>query len=60
MLDHPPGWGCERTALRFELYLRSTLALAEALAIAEHVEACPGCAQRLVLYRVIGRSATRD
>jgi len=51
MVDHPSGWTCERTVLQFEYYLLSTLPLVEALAVAEHVEACPGCAQLLVLYR---------
>ena len=52
MLDYPPGWTCERTVLRFEYYLLSTLPLSEALAVAEHLEACDGCPQRLVLYRL--------
>jgi hypothetical protein len=52
MVDHPPGWTCERTVLQFEHYLLSTLLLREALAVAEHLEACDGCAQRLVLYRL--------
>jgi anti-sigma factor RsiW len=52
MVDHPPGWTCERTVLQLEYYLSSTLPLAEALAVAEHVEACTGCAERLVLFRV--------
>ena len=52
MIDHPSGWTCERTVLQFQSYLSSTLALAEALAVAEHVEACAGCAERLVLFRV--------
>jgi hypothetical protein len=52
MIDHPSGWNCERTVLQFEYYLSSTLPLVEALAVAEHVEACAGCAERLVLFRV--------
>jgi hypothetical protein len=52
MVDHPPGWTCERTVLHFEHYLLNTLLLREALAVAEHLEACDGCAQRLVLYRL--------
>jgi len=50
MVDYPAGWTCERTGLHFEPYLLSTLLLKEALAVAEHLEACDGCAQRLVLY----------
>jgi hypothetical protein len=52
MLDYPPGWTCERTVLRFEAYLLATLSLGEALAVAEHLEACDGCFQRLVLIRL--------
>jgi hypothetical protein len=52
MVDYPAGWTCERTALRFETYLHSTLVLEEALAVAEHLEACPGCAQHLLRYRL--------
>ena len=51
-LDYPKGWTCERTATEFEHYLLQTLRLLDALAVAEHLEACVGCAQRLVLYRV--------
>ena len=32
MLDYPAGWTCERTVLKFEYYLLSTLPLGEALA----------------------------
>jgi putative zinc finger protein len=52
MVDYPAGWTCERTVLRFELYLLGTLPLSDALAVAEHLEACEGCPQRLVLYRL--------
>ena len=52
MVDYPPGWTCERTVLRFEYYLLGTLPLGESLAVAEHLEACDGCGQRLVLYRL--------
>jgi hypothetical protein len=52
MLVHPSGWTCERTVLQFEYYLSSTLPLEESLAVAEHVEACAGCAQILVLLRL--------
>ena len=51
-MDYPPGWTCERTVLRFEYYLLGTLPLGESLAIAEHLEACDGCLQRLVLFRL--------
>ena len=52
MLEYPPGWTCERTALRFERYLLDTLVITEALAVAGHLEACDGCLQRLVLFRL--------
>lgn len=52
MLDYPPGWTCEKTRVEFEDYCRSRLQLVQALAVAEHLEACPGCAQQLVLLRV--------
>jgi len=52
IVDYPAGWTCERTTLQFEHYLLSTLLLKEALAVAEHLEACDGCAQRLVLFRL--------
>lgn len=51
-MDYPSGWTCERTVLRFEHYMLSTLELGDALAVAEHLEACDGCAHRLVLYRL--------
>lgn len=52
MHEYPPGWTCEKTKVQFERYVRSQLQLAQALAVAEHLEACPGCAQQLVLLRV--------
>ena len=52
MVDYPPGWTCDRTILQFERYLKSIIALGDSLAVAEHLEACEVCAQRLVLYCV--------
>jgi anti-sigma factor RsiW len=51
MVVYPKEWTCERTTRQLEQYLRGTLVLQELLAVAEHIEACPGCAQRLVIYR---------
>jgi hypothetical protein len=51
VIEHPRSWTCERTLLQFETYLLGTMVLVDALAVAEHLEACVGCAQRLVLYR---------
>jgi anti-sigma factor RsiW len=52
MMEFPTGWSCERTVQRFEHYLLSTMPPREAVAVAEHLEACDGCAHRLVLFRV--------
>jgi hypothetical protein len=49
MTEYPVGWTCEVVVLRFERYLASGLPRGEALAMAEHLEACLLCAQRLVL-----------
>jgi anti-sigma factor RsiW len=53
MVDYPPGWTCARTESRLEYYLLTTLPLPEALAVAEHVEACAPCAQRLALLSML-------
>jgi len=45
--SYPPGWTCELIALRLERYLVSTLPRGEMIAVAEHIEACMWCAQRL-------------
>ena len=52
-MDHPSGWTCERTLGSLEYYLLDKLQRIEALAVAEHLEACPGCTQTLVLQRVM-------
>jgi hypothetical protein len=49
MTEYPRHWGCEVTLLRLEAYLRRTLPLADALAVAEHLEACDSCAHLLTL-----------
>jgi anti-sigma factor RsiW len=51
MAEYPAGWTCQLTTLRLDSYLLGALPLGESLAVAEHLEACPGCAQRLVLGR---------
>jgi hypothetical protein len=57
-MEHPPGWTCEKTVVQFDYYFVSRLKLADALAVAEHLEACPGCAQQLILLRMMpGRQA---
>lgn len=46
-MEYPQGWTCEIVVLRLEAYVRYTLPQGEALAIAEHLEACEWCAQLL-------------
>src|SRR5919112_782414 len=55
MTEFPAGCTCEFTILRIERYLLATLSPGESLAIAEHIEACVSCAQRLVLFESPGR-----
>jgi hypothetical protein len=52
-MEFPAGWTCERTTGQFESYLLSTLALLESLAVAEHLEACEGCSQSIVIFRMM-------
>jgi hypothetical protein len=58
-LTYPPGWTCDETTVRLERYLLSTLPLGDALAIAEHIEACAWCGQALVLLRIDRADAGR-
>jgi hypothetical protein len=51
-MDYPAGWTCAHTGLSFDRYLRNTLVLVDALAVAEHLEACEGCAHQIILYSV--------
>lgn len=55
-IDYPPGWSCERVTLRFERYLLGTLEQGDALALAEHIEACEWCGHALVLFRLDRRT----
>jgi anti-sigma factor RsiW len=50
--EYPAGYTCEVTLLRLERYVVGTLPRADALAVAEHLEACPPCLERLVVIRV--------
>ena len=52
MTEYPPGLTCELAEARLERYLAGAVAWAEALGVAEHLEACASCAQRLVLLRL--------
>jgi hypothetical protein len=59
MSEYPPGWTCEVTLVRLERYTLMTLPWGEALAVAEHIEACVGCAERLTLLGVRRERAGR-
>jgi hypothetical protein len=59
MTEFPSGWTCEVTILCFERYLLATLPLGESLAVAEHIEACVHCAERLVLFELTRESSVR-
>jgi hypothetical protein len=56
VVNYPNGWTCEVVLLRLELYVRRTLPRDGALAVAEHLEACPGCVERLL--KLDGASAS--
>ena len=58
-MEYPPGWTCEKAVLQFEYYFLSRLKLPDALALAEHLEACPECVQLLVLFRMTSARAAR-
>jgi anti-sigma factor RsiW len=49
MIEYPAGWTCELILLHLGRYLDNALPRRESLAVAEHVEACAECAQRLAL-----------
>jgi putative zinc finger protein len=53
-MEYPAGWTCEVVVLRFESYLVDTLPRGEALAVAEHLDACVECAQHLTLVPLSG------
>jgi putative zinc finger protein len=54
MTEYPAGYTCEVVALRLERYVVGVLPRADALAVAEHLEACAWCIECLVLLRVSG------
>ena len=58
-MEHPPGWTCERTQRELKSYLLATLLLQEALALAEHLEACEGCPGLLLHYRLMVSTHSR-
>jgi anti-sigma factor RsiW len=50
-MEYPIGWTCDVVIVRLELYLDARLPLGDALAIAEHLEACVECAVHLAVPR---------
>lgn len=48
MTEYPSGYTCEVTILRLDRYVAGSLPRADALAVAEHLEACAWCLERLV------------
>jgi len=54
-MEYPTGWTCEVVVVKLELYLGDSLSRGESLAVAEHLEACAGCAQLLVVRPGRGR-----
>lgn len=53
-MEYPRQWTCEVIELRIEAYLLRTLPRRDALAFAEHLEACPRCAEWVMLIVEIG------
>lgn len=50
-MEYPLDWTCEMVVVRLELYLVGSLTWAEALAVADHLEACADCIHQLALRR---------
>ena len=55
--EYPAGYTCDVIALRLDRYVMGTLARADALAVAEHLEACAWCEERFALLRQAGGKA---
>jgi Putative zinc-finger len=53
-MEYPSGWTCELVTVKIEYYLLGSLPLGEALAVAEHIEACAECSETLVLWKPAG------
>ena len=51
-MEYPIGWTCDVVIVRLELYLDARLPLGDALAMAEHLEACVECAVHLAMPRM--------
>jgi anti-sigma factor RsiW len=52
MTEYPPGYTCEVTILRLDRYAAGSLPRTDALAVAEHLEACAYCLERLMVLRL--------
>jgi anti-sigma factor RsiW len=52
MTEYPAGYTCEVVALRLDRYVAGTLSRTDALSVAEHLEACAWCVERLALLHV--------
>jgi anti-sigma factor RsiW len=52
MTEYPVGYTCEVVALRLDRYVMGTLSRADTLAVAEHLEACASCVERLAMLHV--------
>jgi len=51
-MEYPPGWTCDVVVLKLEVYILDTLPRADALAVAEHLEACHECVEQVWHVRV--------
>jgi anti-sigma factor RsiW len=60
LTNYPAGWTCELIVVRLERYLVSTLLHRDALAVAEHLEACAWCAERLATLRPMSGGAAAE
>ncbi|MGH7578477.1 MAG: zf-HC2 domain-containing protein [Longimicrobiales bacterium] len=52
MIEYPAGVTCDVVNIRLERYLHRTLEWSFALEVAEHLESCVSCAERLGLLRL--------
>jgi hypothetical protein len=62
-MNHPDGWNCDAVGGQLDRYLLHDMRLVERLAIAEHLEACALCSERVMFLRVSvleARPAERD
>jgi anti-sigma factor RsiW len=55
--NYPAGWTCDLIVVRIERYLAGGLPRAEALAVAEHIEACVWCSERIAMLLLLGETS---